>query len=179
MQGVRRWIRSAGSTGQAGLSAAVTGKTLVVAPCRKTGTVAGRETQRAWTGDGVSDRALRAATVGDTGGLPARSVALYARWWQLETWLRELVYVELRALFGRAWGDAVAAATGRQTQDAAFTHMAGADSDNPLAYLDYSQLIEIVGRHWDQFEYALLRRSSWEGRQEELLRIRHRIGHLR
>jgi hypothetical protein len=36
-------------------------------------------------------------------GCPPRLRALYARWWQLETWLRELAYVELRALLGTRW----------------------------------------------------------------------------
>lgn len=43
-------------------------------------------------------RALE-ATVGHW--LPPESLALYARWWQLETWLRQLAYVELRARDGR------------------------------------------------------------------------------
>jgi hypothetical protein len=141
--------------------------------------VADEKREPPWTSDLDSDRALRAATASDAGVLPARSVALYARWWQLETWLRELIYVELRALYGSTWGDAVKVATGRQSQDAAFTHMAGTDSNNPLAYLDYSQLLPVIQAHWDQFEYALIRRPSWEARQEELARIRHRIGHLR
>lgn len=123
-----------------------------------------------------ADRALE-ATVGHW--LPAESLALYARWWQLETWLRQLAYVELRARDGREWGQAVLAAAGRQSQDAQFRHMAGTDAENPLAYLDYSQLIDLIGRNWEQFEPALIRRSSWDARQEELLRIRHRIGHVR
>jgi hypothetical protein len=104
---------------------------------------------------------------------------LYARWWQLETWLRQLAYVELRARDGQQWDQAVLAASGRQSQDAQFRHMASADTENPLAYLDYSQLIDVIGRNWEQFEPALIRRSSWDSRQEELLRIRHRIGHVR
>lgn len=68
--------------------------------------------------------------------LPAESLALYARWWQLETWLRQLAYVELRARDGRQWDQAVLAASGRQSQDAQFRHMASTDTENPLAYLD-------------------------------------------
>jgi len=89
------------------------------------------------------------------------------------------VYVELRARRGASWVDQVKAATGRQTQDATYTHMVGTDNDNPLAYLDYSQLVEIIGKNWDQFGYALIERRSWDGRQEELKRIRHRISHMR
>ena len=112
-------------------------------------------------------------------GMPADSVALYARWWQLESWLRELAYVELRAMHGQGWANVVKVAAGRQTVDASFTHMLGADSENPLAYLDYSQVIALIEDHWEQFEYALITRKAWDGRQEELKRIRHRIGHMR
>jgi hypothetical protein len=107
------------------------------------------------------------------------SAALYARWWQLETWLRELIYVELRAQLGTDWANAVRSANGRQAQDAAFTHMSGPDNDNPLAYLDYAQLLDVIDNHWATIGYALFEKRAWQGRQDELKRIRHRIGHLR
>jgi hypothetical protein len=127
--------------------------------------------------DADSESALRAVV---PHVMDAVSVALYARWWQLETWLlRELIYVELRAQLGTHWTDVVKAASGRQAQDAAFTHMSGPDNDNPLAYLDYAQLLNLIDSHWDQIGYALLEQRAWQGRQDELKRIRHRIGHLR
>jgi hypothetical protein len=118
-------------------------------------------------------------SVATPGWLPDASVALYARWWQLETWLRDLIYVELRALRGSEWVEAVRLAVKRQELDAEFTHMAGPDNANPLAYLDYSQLLEIIDANWKQFGYALVRKSSWDGRQDDLRQIRHRIGHMR
>ena len=114
-----------------------------------------------------------------SGGMPSASLALYARWWQLETWLRELIYVELRAKYGTGWNQVVSLAAGRQSKDATFTHMTGPDNENPLAYLDYSQLLKIIDDHWDLFSYALVTRRSWDGRQDDLTQIRHRIGHLR
>jgi len=111
--------------------------------------------------------------------MPEESLAAFMRWWQLETWLRELVYVELRSLYGSAWEASVKASAGRQTQDAVYQHMSSADSDNPLAYLDYSQLLKVIEEHDAQLRYALLEPGSWDGRQKELIRIRHRIGHMR
>lgn len=112
-------------------------------------------------------------------GVPSASLLLYARWWQLESWLRELVYVELRAAHGCEWESVVQQGAGRQTVDAAYTHMQSTDTLNPLAYLDYSQIIELIAADWDRFAYALLTQKAWDGRQEELKRIRHRIGHMR
>ncbi|MFE5629595.1 Swt1 family HEPN domain-containing protein [Streptomyces sp. NPDC056543] len=134
----------------------------------------GAELFEDWSDDAVSAVARAVAN-----GMPEGAMALYARWWQLETWIRELIYVELRALYGEKWVDKVKAALGRQRQDAEFKHMSTADTENPLAYLDYSQLLPLVDSHWDQMGYALLEKKSWDGRQEELKRIRHRIGHVR
>lgn len=112
-------------------------------------------------------------------GLTQGTLGAYARWWQLETWLRELVYVELRARDGIRWAETVKRAVGRQRPDQAFTHMSAADSENPIAYLDYSNLIEIISSNWDLFSYALPVQSSWDGRQPDLTRIRHRLAHMR
>lgn len=71
------------------------------------------------------------------------------------------------------------AASGRQCQDAKFSHMASTDTENPLAYLDYSQLRKVIEDNWAQFALTLIHRPAWDGRQEELARIRHRIGHMR
>jgi hypothetical protein len=57
--------------------------------------------------------------------------------------------------------------------------MTSIDTENPLAYLDYSQLQNLIEKNWAQFEPALIRQPSWSARQEELARIRHRIGHMR
>ena len=57
--------------------------------------------------------------------------------------------------------------------------MTSTDAENPLAYLDYSQLQDLIEENWAQFAPALIRQPSWTARQEELARIRHRIGHMR
>ncbi|MBT1618105.1 hypothetical protein KK090_02430 [Curtobacterium flaccumfaciens pv. poinsettiae] len=112
-------------------------------------------------------------------GTPQQSIAMYARWWQLESWVRDLIYMELRAAFGIEWTDAVRRAQRREERDASFSHMTGVDNDNPLAYLDYSQLVRIIHDDWNLFAPSLFERTAWEGRQAELLQIRHRIGHIR
>ena len=125
----------------------------------------------------AEERAVAAAE--DSSGLPSTTLAIYSRWWQLETWLRELAYVELRSRDGVEWEKALVVPAKRQQQDSTFTHMLGADNENPLAYLDYSQLISVIESNWDQFAYALVEKQSWDGRQVDLTRVRHRIGHMR
>ncbi|WP_216854636.1 hypothetical protein [Rhodococcus opacus] len=124
--------------------------------------------------DDDSEIALRAAVAANV--TPA-ALALYGRWWQLETWLRELVYVELRANFGVSWVSALS--LGAPAEPEAVSHMSGPDDANPLAHLDYSELLAVIDDHWDLLAYALIDRDAWQGRQSELMQIRSRIGCLR
>jgi hypothetical protein len=119
------------------------------------------------------DSALRSS------GLTSGALALYSRWWQLETWLRELAYLELLTKYGSGWFKTVSDSTWRQDVDATYTHMTGPDNENPLAYLDYSKLLELIESNWPLFSNILMEKKSWEGRQTELQRIRHRVAHLR
>jgi hypothetical protein len=113
-------------------------------------------------------------------GVPAHPLALYARWWQLETWLRSLVYVELRARDGASWAAALPSdAEKRETRDRAQGYMASADAQSRLAYLDVAPLFDVLRSNWSLFEDALLDQKVWEGRVVELSKIRNRIGHCR
>lgn len=106
--------------------------------------------------------------------------ALYGRWWQLETWLRSLIYVELKAALGGKWVEVLEKPSqSRQLKDDSFRYMATPDAQNRLAYTDASVLFKIMEEHWDLFEISLLSKNVWAGRVEELLAIRNRIGHCR
>lgn len=112
--------------------------------------------------------------------MPPMASALYNRWWQLETWLRSLVYVELKAALGGAWADALPKPTeSRQQREQGFRYMATPDAANRLAYADVSALFGIIQDHWNLFECSLLPKNVWTGRVEELLAIRNRISHCR
>jgi HEPN superfamily Swt1-like protein len=125
----------------------------------------------------TSRHALEAALMSS---VPASSLALYGRWWQFETWLRSLVYVELRAKYGVRWTDQLDTSTSnRQERDRQRQYMASPDWEDPLAYLDVSKLFSLVEADWDLFEPNLIEQDAWQGRRAELLKIRHRIGHMR
>ena len=125
--------------------------------------------------------AIRAAiSVAWRDGMPPAASALYGRWWQFETWLRSLVYVELRAAFGAEWISQLPGHSEKRRQgDEAFRYMATPDAQAVLAYTDASGLFEIIEAHWSLFEGALLERAVWSGRTVELRNIRNRIGHCR
>jgi len=113
-------------------------------------------------------------------GVPQAALAVYGRWWQLETYLREVVYTELRAAFGVRWvkhvGDKTAAWAERDRVNA---YMASADADEILAYAEVRDLFELIERHWNLFEPVLLPRTRWQGLVDLLLAIRNRSAHCR
>lgn len=113
-------------------------------------------------------------------GLRPEATAVYARWWQLETWLRELVYVERSARHGRSWADDLPpTAAHRESADREHGYMATPDATARLAYLDVGPLFELITDDWDLYSSALIDRAVWDGRVRELKRIRNRIGHCR
>jgi hypothetical protein len=113
-------------------------------------------------------------------GVPPEATALYGRWWQLETWLRSLIYVELRARDGVNWAAALPPrAEDRETKDRRHAYMATPDAQARLAYLDLSPLLDLLGEHWSLFADSLIDQEVWSGRIVELRNIRNRIGHCR
>lgn len=115
-------------------------------------------------------------------GVPAEASALHARWWQLETWLRDLVYVELKAKHGNAWGQKLKpTAKNRSTREATDAdYMPTADAHNVLAYLDVGPLFKLIeDGEWEVLAHAFPPLNIWRGRSAELQTIRNRIGHCR
>jgi Swt1-like HEPN len=113
-------------------------------------------------------------------GFPRATLALYGRWWQLETWLRELVYTELRAKLGLEWESALPqVAASRAERDEVNRYMASADSGDVLAYLDFGYLLKLIDQHSQLFEPCLPSKVRWLGMAEELSAIRHRVAHVR
>jgi hypothetical protein len=138
----------------------------------------GREEDQEW--NGVAPEVQRAVQAGWAHGMPPLASALYGRWWQLESWLRSLLYVELRADLGSAWEGALPKVSeSRQQGEVEFHYMATPDPQDRLAYADASSLFRLTLEHWHLFAGALPAKNVWTGRMEELLAIRNRIGHCR
>lgn len=118
--------------------------------------------------------------VHDVHELPERVLQTYARLWQLETWLRRMVYVELRADLGDDWKSKVKLEKAEfpQKEDKALVHMPTLEED-PLSYVQLSELCRIVSENRRLFDPVLPPKMVWEGRMKEISQVRHRVAHFR
>jgi hypothetical protein len=118
---------------------------------------------------------LRSAT---RNGVPAEALPVYARWWQIETWLRTLVRIELCASKGSAWaGNEAKKALERELRD---DYMASPDSEDYLSQLTTGALLDIIDGSYQLFEPSLFRnREKWQPRARETNAIRRRVAHCR
>src|SRR5687767_3422168 len=84
--------------------------------------------------------------------LTPERVAVFCRLHQMETWFRELVYVEMKSYFGDTWWDECANALKRTKRagvppekalkrDAQHTHMATPEND-PLWFISFDSLLK-------------------------------------
>jgi hypothetical protein len=113
------------------------------------------------------------------GGVPEEALRFFARWWQFETYLREVVYLELRARDGAGYETAIGSRTlSRARRDEENDYMASADRD-PLAYMDAGQLLELIEENWVLFEPTLLPLDRWAAAASLIKALRNRVSHCR
>lgn len=104
----------------------------------------------------------------------------YARLWQFETWLRRLVYVQLRALDGDSWETKIETAKAKtpKKHDKDLTHMPTSE-DDVLSFVQLSELKRVVSDHWTLFASYLPPQPIWDAKLIEVMAIRHRVAHFR
>jgi len=108
--------------------------------------------------------------------IPQQTLDTYSRLWQLETWLRRMVYVELRALAGDDWASTIRSVG--MDADKRLIHMATPISD-PLSFAQFSELRRLISANWRLFANYLPPQSIWDAKIEEVSQIRHRVAHFR
>lgn len=119
--------------------------------------------------------------------VPPNLLIIYARLWQLETWLREMVYVELKC-YDKEWGkyipkdDKTGNLKSEQpfSQDKRLSHMLTSE-ENPLAFLPFSNLWRgiILKDLWKLFSVYLPPKDILKAKIEEIVQIRNRIAYFR
>jgi hypothetical protein len=114
-------------------------------------------------------------------GVSAQGVSIYARLWQLETWLREMVYVELKSARGADWAASLKPVDDKLLKDKRLIHMA-TPQRGPLGYLTLGELWEVISSatNWPLFQCYFPPKHLVEAKlTTELLQIRHRVAHCR
>lgn len=115
--------------------------------------------------------------------LPSKpSIQLFPLLWQLELWMREMVYVELRARYAD-WQSEVAQIVRNwpppsQANDKRLTHMK-TRHDSGISYLSLGELLRIIEKHWNLMESYFPPEKIFASRMSEISQIRHRIAHFR
>lgn len=111
--------------------------------------------------------------------IPPERLSTYSRLWQLETWLRTLVYVELRARYADTWQSHLKNTSPRaQEKDDELTHMPTRES-LPISYMQLRDLLATISSHWRLFQPYLPPKPIWTAKLSEISQIRHRIAHFR
>lgn len=110
--------------------------------------------------------------------VPKRALEIYARLWQLETWLRRMVYVELRALLGDDWANDLPPLSKSFDADKALRHMPTPEMD-VLSYSTLTKLMEAIGKHWACFECYFPPKDILDAKLKEVFQIRNRVAHFR
>lgn len=114
----------------------------------------------------------------ETSEVPERALRIYARLWQLETWLRRMAYLELRSLLGDEWAASLNTDSHPFRADKRLTHMPSPEM-NALSYSQLSALTKLIGNNWSCFESYFPPRALWDAKLEEISQIRNRSAHFR
>ncbi|WGZ90030.1 MAG: Swt1 family HEPN domain-containing protein [Candidatus Thiocaldithrix dubininis] len=105
------------------------------------------------------------------------AVVVYAYLQMLEKWLREMVYVELKAKKGNSWFN-FHKTKNTYDSDKKYTHMSTPES-SPLSYLSFGELQKLIKNNWEIFSPYLPPQNIWDAKLEEIDNIRNRIAHFR
>ncbi len=112
--------------------------------------------------------------------MPADAPVTYIYLWQLETWLRQMVYVELKSELGKAWAAATQLPQAQKSMqsDMDLTHMPGPERQ-VLSFSSLSELSKIIEARWDLFGSYLPPKNIWLAKLSEVEQVRHRVAHYR
>jgi hypothetical protein len=114
--------------------------------------------------------------------VPPSAVRLFRMSWQLEAWLRQIVYVELRAADSN-WELRIAnlsKADRFKERDKSLHHMA-TPHQSKLLYLTLNDLWELIrdNDNWELFEHYFPPKDNVIARINEIMAIRNRVAHSR
>jgi hypothetical protein len=114
----------------------------------------------------------------------------FLRLYQLETWMREMAYLELKAFYGTDWWEFVKGldrpavpvhfAEKYRTKDKQHPHTSTPEND-PLWFISLDTLLKIMlhPKIWGRFQTYFTTRKILQIKFEEIAQIRNRVAHCR
>lgn len=114
--------------------------------------------------------------------VPSSALRLFQMAWQLENWLRSIVYVELRAS-RPDWEEPIKAVANdwppqSQNNDKRLHHMA-TPHQGALSFLTFGQLWNVVTANWSLFDDYFPPEANTAAKIEEIKTVRNRVAHFR
>jgi hypothetical protein len=111
--------------------------------------------------------------------MPTSHLVIYARLWQFETWLRQMVYVELRARNGNEWRKHLVGINENvKKSDKKLTYMPKPENVD-FSFVTFGSLTKTISKKWFLFKDYLPLKAIWVAKVEDISQIRNRIAHFR
>jgi hypothetical protein len=114
----------------------------------------------------------------------------FLRLYQLETWIREMVYLELKAYYGIDWWAEVEGlkrgniradlAEKYRSKDSQHPHISTPEND-PLWFISFDSLLKIIfnEKMWKRFAPYFTTKTILRSKFEEIAPVRNRVAHCR
>jgi hypothetical protein len=119
-----------------------------------------------------------------------QTLRTFLRLYQLETWIREMVYLELKAYYGIDWWTEVEVlkhpsirvdlAERYRSSDRQHPHISTPEND-PLWFVSFDTLLKIIfhAKMWERFAPYFTTKRIVRSKFEEIAPIRNRVAHCR
>lgn len=119
-----------------------------------------------------------------------QTLRTFLRLYQLETWMREMVYLELKAYYGIHWWAEVEGlkranvpvylAQKYQSRDSQHPHISTPEND-PLWFISFDTLLKIIfhPKMWKRFSFYFTTKKILRSKFEEIAPVRNRVAHCR
>lgn len=117
-----------------------------------------------------------------------QTLRTFLRLYQLETWTREMVYLELKAYYGTDWWTEIQGlrnvpvnlAEKYRSRDRRHPHISTPEND-PLWFISFDTLLKILfhAKMWKRFAPYFTTKKILRGKFEEIGPVRNRVAHCR
>ncbi len=112
--------------------------------------------------------------------MPKETFEIYTRFWQLESWFKQIVYVELRSAYGNDWAKKVVTTQATSDQRNDFNRLyRSREPLNPISYMTFADLNATLLKEWRLFSPYMPPQHRWAVLAEDISGIRTELTSFR